>query len=224
MPTEDFYEEYDNDGFYQIEPHGANDVYFHNYGFPSDEIFARKNLHLEPVDDYIEYAAPIPVSHGNPNRGLEMYERRSSNVRPTFYGETTNRSHFTWKEPVHKTRVPSLSEEKESAVPFYSQTTSREAYSPKVAHSVAIKDNPEEEKKQQYVPFYSETTNRADYVEKPLLKENRFKLAINRILLLAPLLLRAVSGDLWDYRRCNSHSFLEAVIFRALHMRYVTFF
>ncbi|CAJ0604510.1 unnamed protein product [Cylicocyclus nassatus] len=121
MPSEDLYEGYRPEKIHQMQD-GANDVYFHNY---------------EPVDDYI--AAPIPVSHGDLNRCMEVYERKSSNVKPTFYGETTNRSYFTWKDPVHTTRVPSLSEKKESVVPFYSQTTNREAYSPKVTHNAAVK-------------------------------------------------------------------------------------
>lgn len=56
--------------------------------------------YLDPDDTYKDYAAPKSYEdwEGEDERVIE----RTSYLRPKvpFYGETTNRSQYTWKDPV----------------------------------------------------------------------------------------------------------------------------
>ncbi|VDM66532.1 unnamed protein product, partial [Strongylus vulgaris] len=84
---QDIYSEYGVNEAYQVEPLDVGNVYFHDY---------------EPDDDYNEFTTVVPVSYENLNNEDEAVVKRRSYTRTKipFYGETTHRSQYTWKDPI----------------------------------------------------------------------------------------------------------------------------
>ncbi|EPB75584.1 hypothetical protein ANCCEY_05318 [Ancylostoma ceylanicum] len=127
---------------------------------------------VEPDTSYYHYTVPKSYDSWN-GEDERVIERTSYTVsKVPFYGETTNRSQYTWKDPVsNKPRTSNESHEDRPNPPFYSETTNRAVYSPKaLKRTVESRNQSEEEVERPRIPFYSETTNQSEYVEKVVSK------------------------------------------------------
>ncbi|KAK6751413.1 hypothetical protein RB195_003045 [Necator americanus] len=154
----DLYDDYTIDEDYHIEPYETSDVHVYDY---------------EPESTHYEYTTPR--SYETRNYGDEQVIERTTYLRDKvpFYGETTNRSEYTWNDPVFsKTKTYDNTSVERPNPTFYSETTNRAVYSPKVVRTVIERNQSEGKVERPHIPFYSDTTNRSEYVEKTVVRQS----------------------------------------------------